>query len=71
MLCNGRFFLHGLLFILFVYFTFNGIIILKTQSFRRPFSDHEIVDGWKGVVGGLVCIGVGLMAGASLVSLFI
>lgn len=68
MLYNGRFFVHGFLFILFVFATLNGITILWTNSFRKPFTRDDFVEGWKANIVGLLLICVGI---SSLVTIFV
>ncbi len=49
-----------MLFIIFVIFTCNGIIILKTQCFHHPFNQKKIIDGKRAIIAGIILILIGI-----------
>ncbi len=61
--------LAGYFILLFVAFvaTLNGLIILKTRTFRMPFGAGERVEGPAAMWGGVGLIVLGLLSLAALV----
>ena len=57
---NLRLLPQFLLFAAFLYATLNGLFILKTGSFTRPFYPRQQIEGKKAIVLGVIFLIAGL-----------
>jgi len=53
---------YFLFFVVFVFSTFNGISILKTKSFIRPFSFKKVTEGKPAIIVGVFLILIGIIS---------
>lgn len=52
----------------FVFFTFNGLIVLKTNSMRNPFNPRKHIEGIPAVVLGILSMLFGIYCLIGLIS---
>ncbi|MFW6198205.1 MAG: hypothetical protein ACOC5E_00130 [Acidobacteriota bacterium] len=67
MFFNAAFFVHFVLFLVFLIGTFQGATILKTRTFESPVGQGGRVEGRAAVLTGAALLAVGLMALAAMV----
>ncbi len=46
--------------VIFIFATFNGIIILKTRSFSNPYKSRSVIQGLPAIVIGIILLLLGL-----------
>ncbi|MBD3288772.1 hypothetical protein GF337_08225 [candidate division KSB1 bacterium] len=66
MLFNARFLAHGILFIAFIFLTFDGILTLKTRLYTSPFDRKRYVEGRKAMCMGIIYVVAGLFCLAAI-----
>jgi len=54
----------------FVFFTFNGLIVLKTTSMRHPFNPGKHIEGIPAIALGTLSILFGIFCLLGLLSVF-
>jgi hypothetical protein len=71
MFYNGRYFLQFLLFVMFLYATLDGLMIIKVKSYEGLLSRWNRVEGTPAVLAGGTLVALGFASLVALVALFI
>jgi hypothetical protein len=67
MYSNARFLPHFILLLGFIFFTFNGVFVIRTRSFTMPLTRRRQVEGRKAIVPGIVSVVFGVWCFAGLI----